>query len=76
MTHCVELKYRLLHPVIGFSQSLKRVVTIPAGTTVNLFTTTPEIGVCRVSSDGREIVAMLKDIEENSVALLGTVARA
>jgi len=71
----VESKYRLLYPLIGFCQSLKRLVTIPAGTTVTLFTTPPEIGVCRVTWDGRVILALRKDVEENSVVLMGTAAR-
>jgi len=72
---CVESKYRLLYPIIGFCQSLKRVVTIPAGTTITLSASPPEIGLCPVSRDGRVILATRKDVEENSVVLMGTAAR-
>ena len=71
----MESKCRLLHPIIGFCQSLKRLVTIPAGTTITLSATPPEIGVCRVTWDGRVILALRKDVEENSVVIMGTAAR-
>ena len=71
----VESKYRLLHPIIGFCQSLKRLVTIPAGTTITLSATPPEIGVCPFTWDGRRILALRKDVEKNSVVEMGTAAR-
>ena len=70
----MEPKYRLLYPIIGFCKSLKRVVTIPAGTTITLSAGPPEIGVCPVSWDGRVILTTRKDVKENSVVLMGTAA--
>jgi hypothetical protein len=51
-------RYRLRDPVIGFIESAKQIVTIPAGAIVTARTAaTPAPGLCTVVWDGKIIEA-------------------
>jgi hypothetical protein len=59
-------RYRLRQAVIGFIESTKEIVTIPAGAIVTIQTAgTPSPGLCTVVWDGRVIEAYRMDIEQN-----------
>jgi hypothetical protein len=56
--------------VIGFIESAKRVVTIPAGAIVTARTAaTPAPGLCTVVWDGKVIEAYRMDVERNGVVV-------
>ena len=61
-------RYRLRHPVIGFIESAKRIVTIPAAAIVTARTAaTPAPGLCTVVWDGKVVQAYRMDIEQNGI---------
>jgi hypothetical protein len=59
-------KYRLDKPVVAFSQEICRVVTIPAGSLVNLVSIGLGLGIQTASWDGRPIMVFREDLENNS----------
>ena len=61
-------RYRLRRPVIGFIESAKQIVTIPAGATVTARTAaTPVPGLCTVVWDEKVIEAYRMDVERNGI---------
>jgi hypothetical protein len=62
----METLYRLRHPVTGFIQSTKQIVTIPAGAIVTARATlTPSPALCSIVWEGEMIEAYRMDIEDN-----------
>src|SRR5215469_8182746 len=59
-------RYRLRQPVIGFIESAKQIVTIPAGAIVTPRTdANPSPGLCTVVWDGKVLEVYRRDIERN-----------
>jgi hypothetical protein len=66
-------RYRLHDPVIGFIQSAKQVVTIPAGAIVTIaFRATPSPALCTVAWDGKLIEAYRMDVEQHGTVVSET----
>jgi len=63
-------QYRLIRPVVGFAQSTKTAVTIPAGAVLSLARiANPEPGICTVEWDGSFIEAFRTDVEQNGAKM-------
>ena len=66
----METQYRLRHSVVGFIESARQVVTIPAGAIVTIKSNVlPPTGLCMVVWDGKLVEAYRMDIEQNGAVI-------
>ena len=66
-------RYRLRHPVIGFSESVKQTVTIPAGAVVAIASrAAPSPGLSTIAWDGKLVEAYWMDLERHGTVLTET----
>ena len=67
-------RYRLRQAVIGFIESAKQIVTIPAGAIVTARTAaTPAPGLCTIVWDEKVIEAYRMDLDQHGI-VLGDIA--
>jgi hypothetical protein len=59
--------YSLLRPVIGFFRDDRQVVTMPAGTLIELLVRQPGVGITHSLFEGRPIMVQYEDIESNGM---------
>lgn len=65
----MDRTYRLFKPVIAFFADEKQVVTIPAGTLINLEIISGRPSATRSSFEGRAILVQACDVEESGKLL-------
>jgi hypothetical protein len=66
----MQRTYHLVKPVVAFCQEAAQVVTIPAGTLVELVGVNPRIGIQSASWDGRPIMVFQQDLADNSIGVV------
>ena len=71
----MDTRYRLRDSVIGFIESAKQVVTIPAGAIVSIKSNVlPPTGLCMVVWDGKLVEAYRMDIEQNAAVVSHSIS--
>jgi hypothetical protein len=68
-------RYKLIRPIVGFSKTDRKVLTIPAGETISLGLSKATVGACDALWDSRPVFVFREDVEQNAVVPIGEMGQ-